>query len=199
MDATTTTRDRILQAAWQVLNVEGFGALTQTRVAERAGIRQSNLTYHFPSRVALLSATAEFSCAAMQPDFDALIASGKFTLARFRDFVIDEVPNRSMARLMCGLIAAADEEPEIRRWLIDFENTNRASIRDMFAALGYKVSAKDIEILHAAFVGCSVLNLGESSDESRERFKRVMRAEFDRVVANSPRSSPQTRSKNPKK
>jgi hypothetical protein len=39
-----------LQAAVELIKTQGFSALTQSGVAKLAGVRQSHLTYYFPTR-----------------------------------------------------------------------------------------------------------------------------------------------------
>jgi AcrR family transcriptional regulator len=52
-------RDRILDSAIHILRNEGVQRFTQTRVATHAKVRQSHVTYYFPTRQELLEATAE--------------------------------------------------------------------------------------------------------------------------------------------
>jgi len=54
-------RDRILQAALRLLAESGAHELTQPRVAKAAGVRQSHLTYYFPTRADLLQEVARYS------------------------------------------------------------------------------------------------------------------------------------------
>jgi AcrR family transcriptional regulator len=56
--------EEILRAARAVLIDEGYAALTTRKVAERVGIRQSNVQYYFPTKVALVRALFEDSVAA---------------------------------------------------------------------------------------------------------------------------------------
>jgi AcrR family transcriptional regulator len=56
-----STRQRILNAALQIVEEQGIGALTQPKVAKQAGIRQSNLTYYFPHKSDLLLGVLEAS------------------------------------------------------------------------------------------------------------------------------------------
>jgi AcrR family transcriptional regulator len=49
-------RERLLDAAIAILRESGVQRLTQVQVAERAGVRQSHLTYYFPTREDLLEA-----------------------------------------------------------------------------------------------------------------------------------------------
>ena len=48
------TRAALIQATADCLIEEGYSALTTRRVAERAGVAQSTLMHHFPTREALL-------------------------------------------------------------------------------------------------------------------------------------------------
>src|SRR5204862_155958 len=54
-------RSRILEAALGLLAESGAHELTQPRVARAAGVRQSHLTYYFPTRAALMQAVARHS------------------------------------------------------------------------------------------------------------------------------------------
>ena len=51
--------ERILDAAIESLAASGISGLTQIQVAKRAGVRQSHLTYYFPTRDDLLEAVTE--------------------------------------------------------------------------------------------------------------------------------------------
>lgn len=48
--ATRTTQRRILQAALELFNAEGTGAVSASRIAERCGISKGNVQYHFPNK-----------------------------------------------------------------------------------------------------------------------------------------------------
>lgn len=55
------TRQIILDAALDIVEAEGVKALTQPRIARRAGLRQSHLTYYFPRKADLFVALLEAS------------------------------------------------------------------------------------------------------------------------------------------
>ena len=111
-----TARERILRAAVLLLNEEGFSALTQTRVAKHAGVRQSHVTYYFPARNDLLRETAVYGCSAMLTVMATGIETGVLTLANFRDFLVSDVSDRRFARLMTALIVASVEDQSIKPW-----------------------------------------------------------------------------------
>jgi AcrR family transcriptional regulator len=51
-------RERLLEAALRLLAESGAHELTQPKVAKAAGVRQSHLTYYFPTRGELLQEVA---------------------------------------------------------------------------------------------------------------------------------------------
>jgi AcrR family transcriptional regulator len=179
-------RERILFAAVEILNAEGFGGLTQTRVAERAGIRQSHLTYYFPARNDLLRETAVFGCEAMLGALEMGIESGELNIENFREVMAVDIHDRRFARLMCALIVASDEDAEIKPWLANFEAANMAKIRGSFHKLGLPVTIDEVAFFHATYVGSVMLDLGESTDDSLERAQRHVTTAFD-VIANAAR------------
>lgn len=191
-----TARDRILHAAFLLLNEEGFGALTQHRVAEKAGVRQSHLTYYFPTRIDLLRETAVYGCNAMLAILSAGIETGVLTLENFRDFLISDITDRRFARLMCALIVASDEDQSIKPWLESFERANRDRIQQSLFQLGLDVAREDVELFHAAFVGAVILDLGEATDASLARSQRIVQTAFDRIAASS-KKVPMTVHKSP--
>ena len=176
------TRERILHAAVEILNAEGFGALTQTRVAEKAGVRQSHVTYYFPVRNDLLRETAVYGCSAMLEMFSAGIAAGTVTLATARSFFVADISDRRFARLMCALIVASDEDDRIKPWVSSFEQIHRERLLDVFQRLGLKITIEDIEFFHSAFVGAVMLDLSESTESSLSRSSRVMQHAFDHLL-----------------
>ena len=182
----TGARERILFAAVEILNAEGFGGLTQTRVAERAGIRQSHLTYYFPARNDLLRETAVYGCEAMLGALELGIESGELNIENFREVMAVDIHDRRFARLMCALIVASDEDGEIKPWLANFEAANREKIRSSFHKLALPVTLDEVAFFHATYVGSVMLDLGESTDESLERARRQVTMAFD-VIANAAR------------
>ncbi len=179
-------REQILHAAVEILNAEGFGGLTQTRVAERAGMRQSHLTYYFPARNDLLRETAVYGCEAMLGALELGIDSGQLNLENFREVLAVDIHDRRFARLMCALIVASDEDAEIKPWLANFEAANMEQLKNSFHKLGLPVTHDEVAFFHATYVGSVMLDLGESTNDSLERAQRKVTMAFD-VIANAAR------------
>ena len=51
-------RTQIIDAGLALLGEEGLSGLTQPKIAARTGLRQSHLTYYYPTRADLLAAVA---------------------------------------------------------------------------------------------------------------------------------------------
>jgi AcrR family transcriptional regulator len=183
LPALANTRDRILHAAVSLLYEEGFASLTQQRVCERAGVRQSHLTYYFPTRNDLLRETAVFGCGAMLESMAESVRAGPMSLQQIRDelLTVDEA-DRKFGRLMVALIAASDEDTRIKPWLASFETENRERIAALLRAAGAEIATEDVEVLHAAYVGAVMLDIGESSGESLARARNIVQRVFDAVV-----------------
>src|ERR1700722_14401670 len=113
-------REVILKAAIATLREYGFSGFTQARVAKRADVRQSHLTYYFPTRLALLEGVARLAVdgqlAALQSivDLPSVPAAFKNITAMIG---IDET-----ARVLMALAQAADEEPSLQSLFRELAN-----------------------------------------------------------------------------
>src|SRR5512142_1673792 len=95
-------RDRILEAALRLLAGSGAHELTQPRVAKAAGVRQSHLTYYFPTRAALLQEVARYSIGKLA----GLLEHAK--PGALPQGIAAGAADKRRARVMLGLVAAAD-------------------------------------------------------------------------------------------
>jgi AcrR family transcriptional regulator len=175
-------REQILHAAVEVLNADGFGGLTQTRVAECAGIRQSHLTYYFPARNDLLRETAVYGCQAMLGALELGIESGELNLANFREVLAVDIHDRRFARLMCALIVSSDEDAAIKPWLASFEAANFEQLKRSFHKLGLPVTLEEVAFFHATYVGSVMIDLGESTADSLARAQGNVMMAFDTIA-----------------
>ncbi|MCZ8130905.1 MAG: TetR family transcriptional regulator [Steroidobacteraceae bacterium] len=181
-DRTRGTRERLLAAALQVLESEGIHALTQTRVAERAALRQSHLTYHFPTRAHLLKAIAEHAA-----DGAPVVLQGDrvlvpLDLAAFKEHLAERVTDARMARVMLALTTASDEDPSLKRWMVEFDDRVRATLARGLELMGHAVAAQELALFHATLVGIAVLHSSEGTEESARRARRLVAIAVDRLV-----------------
>ena len=139
-------RDRILDAALGLLHESGVQHLTQVNVAERAGVRQSHLTYYFPTRRDLLHAVVargvkgapyETHWAAGGPDAgpDALL-----------ERVAAAVADVEHMRLFVAMIVETDGDPALRALIVEATQRFEATLADALGGVEARERARHLLI-----------------------------------------------------
>lgn len=165
-------RSRILEAALGLVARSGAHELTQPRVARAAGVRQSHLTYYFPTRAELMQAVARRS-------IEKLV--GELTRAREHDpsqvaaGIAAGASDKRIVRVMLGLVAAADRDPAVKRQLRRFIGELRQLMVPALAAGGLQAEPACVAFFHSVVVGCSVLQLARDNVEAREEARAVLK------------------------
>jgi AcrR family transcriptional regulator len=113
-------RARILDAALGLLARGGAGELTQPRVARAAGVRQSHLTYYFPTRDALLQAVADRSIDALAATLMRAAQGGRLGPQALPRALARAITDKGRTRTMLALIGTADRDPAVRKRLRRF-------------------------------------------------------------------------------
>lgn len=116
MSDTSDLRQRIVDAAIEVLQQHGPKRLTQPEVAKLLGIRQSHLTYYFPRRADLLMALADRFLG------HAAHGLGQIGQGKARAQEVWLAVNRSVTapgamRSFLGLVIEAEQDPALRELL----------------------------------------------------------------------------------
>jgi AcrR family transcriptional regulator len=142
-------RERILDAALAVLRGEGLRQFTQVRVAQEAGVRQSHLTYYFPTRQALLEATTTSFIDGLARGIVHLVGddAGPGTML---ERLARAVTDRGHMRMFVGLIVEADTDPAVRAIVVRGTRAMEAAVA---AALGGEDAAARARALLAALWG----------------------------------------------
>lgn len=177
-----STREKILTAASELLLNEGFSTLTQQAVAARAGVRQSHVTYYFPTRNDLLRATAQYGVEALLDPIASIGVAGAPSLEAFRQLLMPDKSDRQWFRLMTGLLIASDEDESIRPWLREFDERIVEKLAAGFAAVGIAITVNQLHFLHATFIGSLHLDMQEQTDESFARVERTVAMALDLVL-----------------
>jgi len=181
-DRGADTRIRLLQAAIRLLQAQGMHALSQTRVAHEAGLRQSHLTYYFPTRVDLLKAVVEFADASIIGMVEGRPEAMPRSLADLRDRLVAPVIDRKMPRLMLAMQVAADEEPGLHEWMRGFDARMQTRMLAVMAGFDLRPSPCDFALFHASMIGIAVQNAWRHDEASAREARRLMHAAFDRLV-----------------
>lgn len=161
-------RGRILEAALGLLAESGAHALTQPKVARAAGVRQSHLTYYFPTRGELLQAVARHS-------IEKLAGQLAHRHASLADGIAAGAADKRRSRVMLGLVTAADRDPAIKRRMRRFIAELRQRMTPLLAGAGLDPSGEDIAFFHSVIVGCAVLQLARDNAEARREARQVLR------------------------
>jgi AcrR family transcriptional regulator len=162
-------RGRILQAALGLLAESGAHELTQPKVARAAGVRQSHLTYYFPTRGELLQAVARHSIEKLAGQ---LAHRRRASLA---EGIAAGAADKRRSRVMLGLVAAADRDPAIKRRMRRFVAELRRRMTPLLAQGGLETTPENVAFLHCVIVGCAVLQLARDNAEARREAREVLR------------------------
>lgn len=167
-------RDRLLDAAVQLLHEQGIAALTQPKVAKAAGVTQSHLTYYFPTRAALLLAVAEHSIGHLLQGLQAELAqhAGEPQWLAQQLGVALVQPER--ARLMLGLLVASDEDAQVRAALREFIARMRARMTLLLQLLVPGITATQVALFHSSVAGSAMLNLIRQDEDSAAEVRAVI-------------------------
>lgn len=179
-------RTRILEAALSLLADHGVTELTQPKVARLAGVRQSHLTYYFPTRSDLLQAVATHSMATMLGQVGAAGPGGALTPEAFAGMLAGFVADKRRARVMLGLIVASDEDPGIKAFLREFVARVRGALGDVAGLLGVPADETAVAAFHALAVGTAVLNVAQDDAGSRRDCRALTEFAVTRVFGGAP-------------
>jgi len=162
-------RERILQAALAQLAESGAHELTQPRVSKAAGVRQSHLTYYFPTRADLLQELARYSIEKLAGQL-AHTSPGALP-----EGIAAGAADKRRSRVMLGLVAAADRDPKIKRRMRKFVGELRARMTPVLAAGGLQTDAQSVAFFHSCIVGCAVLQLARDNAAARAEARAVLK------------------------
>jgi AcrR family transcriptional regulator len=162
-------RSRIMQAALELL-AQG-GELTQPRVSRAAGVRQSHLTYYFPTVTDLLQAVARHSFEHLATELG--VAGGRRP-ASLAQGMVKATADKRRVRMMLGLVTASDRDASLKPRMRAFVKELRGRIAPLLAAGGLDVSDDDLAFLHTVAVGAAVLQLARDNAEARKEARHVL-------------------------
>jgi AcrR family transcriptional regulator len=174
-------RTRIVEAALGLL-AEG-GELTQPRVSKAAGVRQSHLTYYYPTVTDLLQAVARHS-------FDRLASELGGANARKRPAslalaIARGTSDKRRVRMMLGLVNAADRDASLKPRMRAFVKELRGRVAPMLKAGGLQVDEDALAFMHTVVVGAAVLQLARDNAEARKEARKVLKKAVECVARRS--------------
>jgi AcrR family transcriptional regulator len=176
-------RSAILQAGLAVLREEGLAGFTQPNVAARAGLRQGNLTYYFATRADLLSAVARTAIDLQLAGATALLRSAK-SLNEATAALGAGVVRHENTRVFVALNQAADQEPALQTLFNELLEGFVEAIADFLKRMNLRPTQSHVDLLHAVFVGLSVIDLATGRKNGNARALAVLKILFKLLSIN---------------
>jgi len=105
------------------------------------------------------------------------------SLASLRTHIADRVADTRLARVMLALATASDEDPSLKRWMVEFDRRCRDMFGEVLTSLGYRVKPQELLLFHATMIGLAVLHSSEGTTESAAETRKMAVLAFDRLVA----------------
>lgn len=185
-DTATDVKTRILEAALGLLAEHGVTELTQPKIAAAAGVRQSHLTYYFPTRMELLKAIAVHSLQSLMATLASGAPPGGFDLDGFARMAGEQVVDARRTRVMLGLVVTADQDPDVRQFMRDFVTTVRHHMGNLFRMLGRELDEDTIAAFHTLMVGVAILNVARNDARSRKESAALARIAVEKFLMEAP-------------
>ena len=164
-----SVRTRILDAALGLLAEGGAHELTQPKVARAAGVRQSHLTYYFPTRGELLQEVARHSIGKLASQL------GHAPDGSLAEAIAAGAADKRRSRVILGLVHAADRDAKVKARMRKFVAEVRTRMSPLLAAGGLKTDPESVAFFHCCVVGCAVLQLARDNPAARAEARAVLR------------------------
>lgn len=167
-------RQDIVDAGLAVLREHGYVGFTQPRVAATAGVRQSHLTYYFPTRADLLVAVAS-AAAELQLAFgDALLQNS--STAEAAASIAHLVSQADNTRVLLTLICASDDVPGVREVFRTLAAGMVAQARTLLSGLDGRPVVAAPYLLHALAVGLAAVTFATGQPDGEAWMASVLEA-----------------------
>ena len=179
-------RHDITEAGLETLREHGYAGFTQPRVATRAGLRQSHITYYFPTRLDLLAAVGRAAVdrqlAAVEATLGALASREQAAQA-----IANLVTRQENTRVLMALAQAGDEEPRLRELFRELADGIVARLTGMLSRLaGQPVSEERARLLHTLAVGLAVVDLATGRPDGRGRAADILNSVLHLIASDPP-------------
>ena len=171
-------RKIILEAGLAILREQGLAGLTQPRIAAKTGLRQSHLTYYYPTRADLLTAVARVAIEGQLRAVKGLV-SGASSPERAADRIASAAVQHDNTRLLAALNQAADQEPAVRKLFGELLDGFVTELGRLLDDLKLSPNRARIDLIHALFVGLAIIDLATGRRGGKRHAKVVLTLAFD--------------------
>jgi AcrR family transcriptional regulator len=165
-------RQEIIDAGLAVLRESGYSGFTQPRVASEAGLRQSHLTYYFPTRVDLLAGVARVAIERQLAAVDTMLGASSAQAAA--KGIANVAVRHENTRVIMALAQAADQEPALRELFRELADGMILRVGKLLGNLNIKPTDEHCYLLHALSVGLAVIDLATARKDGEHRAERTL-------------------------
>jgi AcrR family transcriptional regulator len=180
-------RQSILDAGLAILKEDGLAGFTQPKVSARAGLRQGNLTYYFPTRADMLAAVAR-NAIDIQLAAARKMVEGVSSVPQAITVIAATVVRHENTRVLVALNQAADQEPALSSLFNELTEGFIAELAKLMSKLGLPADRSHIDLIHALFVGLSVIDLATTRPQGETRATEALTAAFELLLTSQPRT-----------
>jgi AcrR family transcriptional regulator len=174
-------RTDIVEVALALVQEEGLAGLTQPRVGKRLGMRQSHVTYYFPTRDDLLAAVTEL---AVQRRVAALEPMRRERTRQQKVRALAKVlTDPEQTRVLVALAQLADSEPALRPQFRALAELITPAATSVVQAAGAEASREAIALLQTTSTGLAVVALATGQTD-----RAPVTALLDHLLDSLPRS-----------
>ncbi|MDE1994663.1 MAG: TetR family transcriptional regulator [Rhizobiaceae bacterium] len=178
-------RHDIIQAGIATLREHGYSGFTQPKVASRAGLRQSHLTYYYPTRVDLLVAVGRAAIEGQLAAVDAVLTQA--SLETVAAAIAKVAVRHETTRVIMALAQAADQEPPLRALFLELADGIVSRAHFFLKAHNPAATEADARLLHALSVGLAVVDLATGREDGESRAESILYSALSTI---SQRSGP---------
>lgn len=154
------------------LHEYGFSGFTQLRVAKRAQMRQSHLTYYYPTRLELLEAVARVAVDGQLAAVDAML--GLTSMDALAQAISSRVVRHENTRVLLALAQGADQEPSLRGLFCELADGVAVRFGRVFENLNVSANREQVAMIHALVVGLAVIDVATQRSNGRRRAEEIV-------------------------
>jgi AcrR family transcriptional regulator len=162
----------IIDASLAVLRQSGYAGFTQPRVAAEAGLRQSHLTYYFPTRVDLLAGVARVAIDRQLAAVDTILGASSVRVAA--KAIANVAVRHENTRVIMALVQAADQEQALRELFRELADGIILRAGTLLRNLNIEPTDEHCYLLHSMSVGMAIVDLATARKDGERRAARTL-------------------------
>jgi AcrR family transcriptional regulator len=176
---STGARERILDAALDVLKADGYAGMTTAKVAARSGQNKALIGYHFGSKEGLVAAAAREVSRSMTEELLAGIGEPLSVEEVARELLdgLARIAKRDpgLARLYFDLASQSIGDEEVRSIMAEMRHGYRAVLEELLRGLGVKRAATEAAAVYliACLEGLALEQLERGETPALRRAREI--------------------------